>query len=253
MASVSSPAPHEAPVALVTGAARGIGAACARRLATAGYAVLVTDRDEQAGATTAAALRSDGLSASFRALDVADPHQWAELAGGLERLDVLVSNAAHQQAAPAHALDDDGWRRQLEVSLSGAFYGVRATIGLLGDDDGGSIVLCSSVHALVGMPGHPAYAAAKGGLVALTRQLAVEYGPDVRVNAVLPGPILTAAWDGIGEADRARSGAATVAGRLGAPEEVAAAVAFLASPDASYITGATLVVDGGWSVKKDSA
>jgi len=252
MATVSSSAVPEARVALVTGAARGIGLACARRLAERGHAVVLTDVDEEAGAAAAAELRAGGHAASFAPLDVADPRAWAAVAGSLERLDVLVSNAALQQAAPAHALDDDGWRRQLEVSLSGAFYGVRATIDLLRGARG-AIVICSSVHALVGMPGHPAYGAAKGGLLALTRQLAVEYGPDVRVNAVLPGPILTAAWDGVGEADRARSGAATVAGRLGAPEEVAAAVAFLASADASYITGASLVVDGGWSVKKDSA
>ncbi len=252
MASVSSSAARKAPVALITGAARGIGAACARRLAETGHAVVLTDVDEHAGEATAAALRADGRAASFQRLDVADPREWESVAGSLERLDVLVCNAALQQAAPAHALEDDGWHRQLDVSLSGAFYGVRATIGLL-RSGGGAIVLCSSVHALVGMPGHPAYAAAKGGLLALTRQLAVEYGPGVRVNAVLPGPILTAAWDGIGEADRERSAAATVAGRLGAPEEVAAAVAFLASADASYITGANLVIDGGWSVKKDSA
>ncbi len=252
MATVSSSVPHEAPVALVTGAARGIGLACARRLAENGHAVVLTDVDQAAGRAAAAALLEAGHAVSFEPLDVTDPARWQALARSLTRLDVLVSNAALQRSAPAHQLDDDGWRAQLEVSLSGAFYGVRATLGLL-RRGGGAIVLCSSVHALAGMPGFPAYGAAKGGLLALTRQLAVEYGPDVRVNAVLPGPILTPAWDGIGAADRARSGAATVAGRLGAPEEVAAAVAFLASSDASYITGASLVVDGGWSVKKDSA
>jgi NAD(P)-dependent dehydrogenase (short-subunit alcohol dehydrogenase family) len=102
------------------------------------------------------------------------------------------------------------------------------------------------------MRGRPAYAAAKGGLSALTRQLAVEYGPLVRVNAVVPGPVLTRAWDPIGADERQRAAMATVLGRLGDPAEVAAAVAFLASTESSYITGIELVVDGGWSIVKDS-
>jgi NAD(P)-dependent dehydrogenase (short-subunit alcohol dehydrogenase family) len=118
---------------------------------------------------------------------------------------------------------------------------------------GGNAVFTSSVHANFGLPDHPAYAAAKGALVSLAQQLAVEYAPEVRVNALLPGPILTPAWDRTDEADRALSVAATPAGRLGRPEEVAAAIAFLASADASFISGASLVVDGGWSVAKASA
>jgi NAD(P)-dependent dehydrogenase (short-subunit alcohol dehydrogenase family) len=106
---------------------------------------------------------------------------------------------------------------------------------------------------LVGIPGHPAYAAAKGGLVSLAGQLAVEYAPSVRVNSVLPGPVLTAAWDRVAPADRERSIAATPLARLGDPSEVAAVIAFLLSSQASFITGASIVVDGGWTVMKDSS
>lgn len=114
-------------------------------------------------------------------------------------------------------------------------------------------MLTSSVHAHRGIPGHPAYAASKGALLSLCGQLAVEYGPQVRVNAVLPGPILTAAWDRVPQHERELSVEETAARRFGTPEEVAAAVAFLAADEASYITGSSLLVDGGWSVVKASA
>lgn len=240
--------------ALVTGAAAGIGAACARRLAAEGAAVLLTDirpADEVAEQIRAAGGRAHALTA-----DVADEDAWATAASvARERLGpigILVSNAYTVQVAAADATSRASWERQLAVCLTATFLGVRACLADL-RATGGSVVVISSVHALVGLPGHPAYAAAKGGLVALGRQLAVEYGPAVRVNTVLPGPIRTAAWDRVTPVDQERSIAETVARRFGAPEEVAAAVAFLASSDASFITGTSLVVDGGWSAMKSSA
>ena len=152
----------------------------------------------------------------------------------------------------AHETTRASWDRQLAVNLTGAFLGVHAILPDL-RERGGSVVLVSSVHAHFGLPGHPAYAAAKGALLSLCGQLAVEYAPRVRVNAVLPGPVLTSAWDGVDEADRRLTVEATPAGRFGTPAEVAAAIAFLAGPEASFITGASLVVDGGWSVVKASA
>ena len=144
------------------------------------------------------------------------------------------------------------WERQLSVNLTSHFLAASALLPSL-IESGGAVVAVSSVHAVVGLPGYSAYAASKGAIIAFARQLAVEYGSRIRVNCVLPGPVLTGAWDHADTDTRRRSAAATAIGRLGDPGDVAAAIAFLASQEASFITGASLVVDGGWSVSKDSA
>jgi NAD(P)-dependent dehydrogenase (short-subunit alcohol dehydrogenase family) len=237
---------------LVTGAAHGIGAATAHRFAADGARVVLLDIDD-AVREVAGAIARDGGRAVAVTGSVAEEEAWARAVAAADGpVGVLVANAYAKEVTAAHTMTRASWERQLAVNLTGTFLGVQACLPGLRETRG-SIVVTSSVHALVGLPGHPAYAATKGGLTALTRQLAVEYGPDVRVNCVLPGPIMTAAWDGVSAEDRARSVEQTVAGRFGRPEEVAAVIAFLASADAAYVTGVSLPVDGGWTVYKTSS
>jgi NAD(P)-dependent dehydrogenase (short-subunit alcohol dehydrogenase family) len=241
--------------AVVTGAASGIGAATAARLAEEGAHVVLADVAEERGEAVAERIGKDGGRARFVTADVAREEDWARIAAAAHAygpVDVLVSNAFTVDVTPAHEMTLPSWQRQLDVNLTGSFLGVRAFLPDLRERQG-AVVLTSSVHAHRGLPGHPAYAASKGALLSLCGQLAVEYGPEVRVNAVVPGPILTGAWDRVPEDERERSVAETAARRFGTPEEVAAAIAFLAADEASYITGTSLVVDGGWSVVKASA
>ncbi|MGH3417227.1 MAG: SDR family NAD(P)-dependent oxidoreductase, partial [Actinocrinis sp.] len=195
----------EGRTALVTGASSGIGAATARRLAAEGASVVLADIADEPGLEVAKSITAEGGEAEYLRCDTSSGDDWAALHERVRerygRLDVLNHNAYYFKPAKLLDLEPADWHRQLDVALTGAYHGMRAFLPMLRQVRGNA-VLTSSVHANFGLPDHPAYAAAKGALVSLARQLSVDYAPEVRVNALLPGPILTPAWDEIDQAGR---------------------------------------------------
>lgn len=235
---------------LVTGAARGIGAAVARRLAEEGARVLVTDVDLAEAEKTAAAQRELGLAAEAFGCDVGDRESVeravAHAAETFGALDVLVNSAAH--CTPDVPLfedePDDEWARDIDITLTGPYRCCRAALPHLAASGRGAVVNIGSVNGLQDFGNH-AYSAAKAGLGSLTRTLAGHAAKrGVRVNLVVPGTVRTSAWEGRDDELDAVRGLYPL-GRVGEPEDIAAAVAFLASRDASWITGTALNVDGG--------
>jgi NAD(P)-dependent dehydrogenase (short-subunit alcohol dehydrogenase family) len=250
---VSEPGGLAGKVVLVTGGSRGIGRATALAFAAAGAAVTLTylGRAEQAREVVREIEASSGTAHAAQA-DITREADLARLAEEVQRrhghLDVLVNNAGSVTAARTATLDLETWRRVLDVNLTGAFLVTRACLPLLGAAGGAAIVNVSSVAGVRGGTIGPHYAAAKGGLIALTRYWARELLPDrIRVNCVAPSMTDTdmagAMWPG---AERARMEGLAPMGRYAEPSEVAAAIVFLASPGASYITGECLNVTGGF-------
>ena len=254
--------PLENKVAVVTGAAQGLGWAIARRLAQEGASVLLCDLQEEKVRGVAADFRRDGLRADLAALDVTDApavtHVFEETFRNRGRLDILVNSAGlGQKVTPTVELDDEEWRRILEVNLTGTFYCCRAAGQVMRRQESGSMVNLASINSHCPAALVAAYNAAKAGVASLTRTLAIElaaYG--VRVNAVSPGPVYTdfnrrtmaqrSRTLGISREEMVERVRQSIPlGRWGEPHDIASMVAYLCGSDASWITGQVFQVNGG--------
>ena len=240
-------------VAIVTGAAHGIGRAIAEQFAHEGAAVLVADVDETAGEESAAIIRARGQAASFVKCDVGNEDHVAnvvKLASAKSgRIDVLCNNAAYI-AVWKNILeaDADEWDRSYGVTLMGATNFIRHTLPFMLPHKAGSIINISSIQGMVASRSSPAYSSMKHAIIGLTRNVAYDYGPqNIRCNALCPGAIRVRYSPEPGSELHQRQLGKTMLGRTGEPIEIAHAAVFLASDESSYVTGAVIPVDGGWT------
>ncbi|KUR73487.1 dehydrogenase [Novosphingobium fuchskuhlense] len=263
----------EGRVALVTGALRGIGLAAAERLLSEGAVVVLTDLPDPGAAEVAAVLGRLGPSARYLQLNVAQEADWQAAAAQVRadhgRLDVMVANAGTDCTARVEDITLADWHRVMAVNVDGLFLGVKHCAPLMEETGrttrgGSSVIAISSIMGIVGIADAAAYNTSKGAVRLFCKAVAIEFAQKrmpIRVNSVHPGFVRThlleqgmAGWveKGMGESVEALMaglGATTPMGRIAEPDEIAPAIAFLASDDASYVTGAELVVDGGWTAQ----
>ena len=237
--------------ALITGTASGIGSAMAELFAKQGAKVVAADINERGGEEVVRRIRAESGEAVFIKTDVGRMDQVeAMVAAGLQRygrLDIVVSNAAKYAVGTPTDISETDWDRTLAVCLKATWMIGRSTLPGMVAQGGGVFIITGSIHAVRGYAGHSAYQASKGGLLALTRAFAADYAPTVRVNTILPGPVVTGLWDGIDEPERDRLAQRCPLKRNGRPEDIAQVALFLVSDMSSYMTGTSIVVDGGLS------
>ncbi len=240
-------------VAIITGAASGIGRATALRFAREGASVVIADINRAGGEACADEIRAAGGAATFIETDVR--HE-GDLRGMIDkalhaygRLDILHNNAFWNAPGSAKDITDADWHGTLAVTLTAVWQGSKLAIPHLLESGAGVILNTASVHSIVGLAGSAAYQAAKGGVLSLTRAMSLELAPRVRVVAILPGAISTPATQDVPADAHAEFLSQVPMGRMGSADEIASVAAFLASDEASYITGAGIVVDGGYTTR----
>ncbi|MFE2942221.1 SDR family NAD(P)-dependent oxidoreductase [Streptomyces sp. NPDC059255] len=242
-------------VAIVTGAARGQGEAHSRLLAAEGAGVLMTDVLDDAGETVAEELRDAGYDVHYRHTDVTSEADWVATVEEAERrwgrIDILVNNAGIVGTMKAADEEDvEAWTKITAINQQGVFLGIKHVVPAMRRGGGGAIVNTCSINGSVGAPGSFSYQASKGAVRMMTRAAALEYVKDnIRVNSVSPGLVMTPMAEEEGEESNRAFAAATPMGRGARPEEVSYGVLFLASEEASYVTGTDLLIDGGYTAQ----
>ena len=240
-------------VAIITGAASGIGRATAQRFACEGAAVVIADINRRDGFACAEQIKAAGGKAIFIETDVRqEPDLRRMIEAALEAyggLDILHNNAFWNAPGSARDITEAVWQSTLAVTLTAVWQGSKLAIPYLLESPSGVIINTASVHSIVGLAGSAAYQAAKGGVLSLTRAMSLELAPRVRVVAILPGAIETPATKAVPLDAHTEFVNQVPLGRMGQPEEIAALAAFLASDEAGYITGTGIVADGGYTTR----
>jgi NAD(P)-dependent dehydrogenase (short-subunit alcohol dehydrogenase family) len=251
-------------VAIVTGAGSGIGEAIARVFARQGARTLVADVQAQAAERVVEALRAEGCQAFPLVVDVSDEDQvrgaWQAAATEHGRLDIVVNNAGVSHVGSILETSVGEWERVMRVNARGVFLGAREAVRVMVEQrpQGGALINMASVAGMIGIDRRLPYSASKGAVLAMTRSIAMDYvGQGIRCNAICPGTVHTPFVDGFlarnfagREAEeRAKLDARQPVGRMGEPDEIAAAALYLVSDEAAFVTGSALVIDGGWTAK----